>query len=363
MVLLHFLRQLEREYDFAFIVDDAPLKQGTYCPGTSIPVLPAANISQVPPEQPLAIVIMPWNFLEEISFRIQNLVRFPRVAPVVLVVPFPRHKMLLLHPSGPPTEVLPPAQPNSLLQSHVRSSRVQLALVAEITDADGEYLRSFIQHHAPIFDLAIVVDHSTSAFVQSTFEAAAPSCWRLTRDPNAVASSLFHKSQFNHTIWAIKLRGHQFLVHPDVLAFVGDFAGFSLHFPVVKISERATGSYSSSCLSLLCNRTVALGAAVYSRIPIIRTAQLSFAASDLDAVVQGFDKTPGQDAAAASASEGFVADLKVSSAEEDAGVQSLFDLGSVGSGSEVLQQARAAWFQVHNQVLRLGCRGCRNLRG
>lgn len=51
MVLLHFMRQLQRSYDFDFVVDDAPLKQGTYCPGTSIPVhrplLPAVHFCDI----------------------------------------------------------------------------------------------------------------------------------------------------------------------------------------------------------------------------------------------------------------------------------------------------------------------------
>jgi len=105
MVLLHFLRQLQpRSYDFDFIADDAALKQGTYCPGTSIPVLPASHLSHTPPSQPLAIVIMPWNFLEEITERIRNILHSPR-APVILVVPFPQQRLLQLYSSLPPTDI------------------------------------------------------------------------------------------------------------------------------------------------------------------------------------------------------------------------------------------------------------------
>jgi len=105
MVLLHYLQQLQpRSYDFDFIADDAALKQGTYCPGTSIPVLPASHLSHTPTSQPLAIVIMPWNFLEEITRRIRNILHSPR-APVILVVPFPQQRLLQLYSSLPPTDI------------------------------------------------------------------------------------------------------------------------------------------------------------------------------------------------------------------------------------------------------------------
>ncbi|CAF4688503.1 unnamed protein product, partial [Rotaria magnacalcarata] len=38
MVLLHFLLEISnRSWNISFVIDDAPLKQNTFCPGTSIP--------------------------------------------------------------------------------------------------------------------------------------------------------------------------------------------------------------------------------------------------------------------------------------------------------------------------------------
>ena len=45
MVLLHFLLEItNRSWNISFIVDDAPLKQNTFCPGTSIPVRPTSEL-------------------------------------------------------------------------------------------------------------------------------------------------------------------------------------------------------------------------------------------------------------------------------------------------------------------------------
>jgi hypothetical protein len=361
MVLLHFLRQLQRSYDFDFIVDDAPLKQGTYCPGTTIPVLPAANISWVPPDQPLAIVVMPWNFLEEITLRIQNLVQFPRKAPVLLVVPFPHHKLLQLEASGPPTEVLPPTPPTLPFKLRLHDNRIHVGLLAQIDGGDEEIFRSFIEHHSPMFDFAVVVDRSASVLVQTIFEAVAPSSWKMTKDPNADAFSLFEKGFHHQTTRIITLRAHHFLVHPDFRTFIRNFTGHSMYFPVVRMSDKGSGSSSGACLNPLCRRTFAASAADRSRVALVQTSQLFVSGVSLSDFLQSFaNGIAEQEAAAASASEGFIADLKVSAAEDDAAHH--IDLSSVGIESDVLQQAHSAWFQVHNQALRLGCRGCRDLK-
>jgi hypothetical protein len=332
---------------------------------TSTQVLPAANISTVPPNQPLAIVIMPWNFLEEITLRIQNLVQFPRSAPVIVVVPFPRPKLLLLHPSDAPTEVLHPTSPKLTLKLYSHVQHIQVLLLAEISSDNAVFIHHFIQHHSSMFDAAVILDRSDGSFVQSAFDAVAPSNWRLTKDSNVIASSLFKKSFEDQTTWAIRLQGHQLLVHPDFRAFIREVTASSLHFPVVQLSEKPSGSFSNTCLSILCSRTLALRSTIAVKASIKRAPLLSFAASSLESLLYALSHdATGDDVASASASEGFVAELKVTNAgdqEEEAGVRDLADLSHTGRESNVLLQAHRAWFQVHNRILRLGCRGCSNL--
>ena len=357
MVLLHYLRQLEpRSYDFDFIADDAPLKQGTYCPGTSIPVLPAANLSQVPPSQPLAIVIMPWNFLDEITLRIQKLLLLPREAPVVLVVPFPRQRLLQLHATIPPTDILPHS--HATPQSHVQTALV--GLLAVFTDDDAIFCRHFIQHHSSMFDFAVVVDRSTSSLVQTIFLNVAPSSWKLVNSSDFTLASLHPNITFEGPTWLINLRGHQFLVHPNIRSIVHEIAGHSLHFPVIRISEDSDSSVSGVCSDPLCHRTLAFThSAGHSHIPIVRasfsdswliSAQLSTAP----------DVNTNTASISSSSAEGFIADLQAPGVDEINNPQVL-DLTSVFIDSAILKQAQAAWFQVFNRILRVGCRGCRQL--
>ena len=47
-----------------FTVDRNPYKQGTYTPGTHIPILPVERIAEAKPD---FILVLPWNLIDEIG--------------------------------------------------------------------------------------------------------------------------------------------------------------------------------------------------------------------------------------------------------------------------------------------------------
>lgn len=53
------------------VVDDNPLKQGLYCPGTTIPVVSSDYIRQIPKDEPTLFIPLAWNFYDEISHKIR----------------------------------------------------------------------------------------------------------------------------------------------------------------------------------------------------------------------------------------------------------------------------------------------------
>ena len=53
------------------VVDDNPLKQGLYCPGTEIPVVSSDYIQQIPTDEPVLFIPLAWNFYEEINKKIK----------------------------------------------------------------------------------------------------------------------------------------------------------------------------------------------------------------------------------------------------------------------------------------------------
>ena len=76
--LLNFLQgsqeqKTEPGYRLEFVVDDAPLKQNTFTPGTGIPVVTGSTLRTLAQEfqtnggSGLALIIFAWNFFDEIS--------------------------------------------------------------------------------------------------------------------------------------------------------------------------------------------------------------------------------------------------------------------------------------------------------
>lgn len=55
------------------VVDDNPLKQDTWCPGTSIPVVSSDYIASIPTTQRIVFVPLAWNFYNEITKKIRGI--------------------------------------------------------------------------------------------------------------------------------------------------------------------------------------------------------------------------------------------------------------------------------------------------
>lgn len=94
MVLLHFLLDSNENIPISFVVDDALLKQNTYCPGTNIPVKPTSYIS---PNtfgsitKPLVLIVFAWNFWEEIAKNIRAVLN--TTTTIAIILPFPEVRL------------------------------------------------------------------------------------------------------------------------------------------------------------------------------------------------------------------------------------------------------------------------------
>jgi SAM-dependent methyltransferase len=53
------------------VVDDNPLKQGLYCPGTQLQVVSNDYIQQIPADEPILFIPLAWNFYTEITQKIK----------------------------------------------------------------------------------------------------------------------------------------------------------------------------------------------------------------------------------------------------------------------------------------------------
>lgn len=95
MVLLHYLLSVPgRAWELSFVVDESPFKQHTFCPGTTIPVLPSSALLRRDAARPLALVVLPWNFCDEILRKVATALRNSSAKEFFAVVPFPQQRLL-----------------------------------------------------------------------------------------------------------------------------------------------------------------------------------------------------------------------------------------------------------------------------
>jgi hypothetical protein len=55
-----------------YIIDDSPLKQGLYTPGTTIPVVSIDKLDDFSKDDKVLFIPLAWNFFTEISNKIRN---------------------------------------------------------------------------------------------------------------------------------------------------------------------------------------------------------------------------------------------------------------------------------------------------
>jgi hypothetical protein len=150
------------------VVDDAPLKQNTFTPGTGIPVVTGSTLRTLAQEfqtnggSGLALIIFAWNFFDEISERlVAQLSGIAGLNDIVCVLPFPQPKIerLALHgriasvPKGSITTLtdlqFPFTQmPNFLSKVHAPKRR-KVMLITHFYNEEF-LLPYWIRHHASI---------------------------------------------------------------------------------------------------------------------------------------------------------------------------------------------------------------------
>lgn len=75
--------------DITFLVDSTPAKQGRFMPGVHIPVYPEAYLKGKSVD---AILVLAWNYRDEVMRKIKQLVR----SPVTVIIPFPTLTVTIL---------------------------------------------------------------------------------------------------------------------------------------------------------------------------------------------------------------------------------------------------------------------------
>ena len=221
MTLLHFLLEIpNRSWNISFIVDDAPLKQNTYCPGTTIPVRPTSELSKYSSTNPLTIIVFAWNFQEEILEKVRRETILKGVKNVYIILPFPhqqlikidqKNKTVLAQHSNKPLPwpfVFPSSRRPVLLISHFFNEELLLPY--------------WIRHHASMFDMAILIDYNSTDQSRQIISREAPKTWRVVATRNKgfhaslVDDEVVEYEKMHPEAWKIALNTPEFLVHSNL---------------------------------------------------------------------------------------------------------------------------------------------------
>jgi hypothetical protein len=221
MVLLHSLLEIPNQtWQFSYIMDDAPLKQNTYCPGTSIPVRPTSELSKHDLNQPLTIVVFAWNFWEEISNKIGTKTFEKGIKNVFAIVPFPQQQLIKIN-SNYSTIVNQNAFTLLSWPFPFPSMRRPVILLSYLINKEV-LLSSWIRHHAPMFDMAILTDYDATNKSLQIIQNEAPSTWKIISSRSKEISTQMIDEQVKSyekmypNAWKIMLTTGELLVHPNL---------------------------------------------------------------------------------------------------------------------------------------------------
>lgn len=228
MVLLHFLLSAQPKFKLSYVVDDAPLKQNTYCPGTSIPVKPTTELAKHSPTRPLSIIVFSWNFWKEIRGRIVEALNGAPVKhdAVWVILPFPIQEVVVLR--GDNFEEMVTLQTNPYRApkfSRLAAKHEHRPTLGMVTHFFNEelLLPYFIRHHAGVFDEVILIDSGSNDQSRQIIDKQAPSSWRVVESGNPdvfdawkMDEEVMREEGVLATSWRMTLTTTEFVVHPDL---------------------------------------------------------------------------------------------------------------------------------------------------
>ena len=216
MVLMHFLKRVSTEYDFEYVVDDEPMKQNTFCPGTSIPVVPSRTLNTL--RTRVVVVIFAWNFFSEIRGRLLGHIpeELRKEHAVLAVVPFPTQRVVDLYTGVTLLEnaFLPMQWPLVVPQRKV-------VLINHFFN-EQFMLPYWIQHHAPHFDKAVLIDYNSTDNSADIVRRLAPSSWRIVRSRNKYFEAIPCDDEVvsyeaeDPSDWKLALTTAEFLIHKNL---------------------------------------------------------------------------------------------------------------------------------------------------
>jgi nucleoside-diphosphate-sugar epimerase/2-polyprenyl-3-methyl-5-hydroxy-6-metoxy-1,4-benzoquinol methylase len=221
MVLLHFLLEItNRSWNISYVVDDASLKQNTYCPGTSIPVRPTSHLNKHNSVNPLTIIVFAWNFADEIVKKIRSETIDKGIKNVFVILPFPHQQLIKIEQNR---DIILVQNSNKPLPWPLVFLPTRRPVILISHFFNEEFLLPYwIRHHAPMFDMAILIDYNSTDQSLEIIRREAPQTWKVVSSRNAqfeaalVDAEVADYEKMYLNAWKIALTTTEFLVHSNL---------------------------------------------------------------------------------------------------------------------------------------------------
>lgn len=198
-----------------YIIDENPMKQNLYTPGTKIQVVGSDVLTRE--TDPIAVLVLAWNFLDEIKKKI--LTSNPGKK-IVLCVPFPSPTVWVLCQSGWDKMSDFPIR----RQIDIPKSPTKCVLITHFYNEEL-LLPYWINHHASMFDEAILIDYDSTDRSREYIQKYAPSTWKVVKSRNRFfgaeevdAEVEDIERMFPDETWKLVLTVTEFLIWPNMRA-------------------------------------------------------------------------------------------------------------------------------------------------
>ena len=225
VTLLHFLDAENPKYEFEFLVDESLDNRGTFVPGTSVQVQGIDSLRGLPQERLLVLVFFSQTFQDSMmTAKIKGMFdMIPGVRHILGAIPFPNAHVIDLSVNGEPL-LLPPLLLRNPLRAREKLvalslSRRRTVLIMHFFN-EAMLLPYFIQHHAPVFDEAVLIDYNSTDSSLDIIRREAPSTWRVVQSRNVKVDLVVMDEEILEIevkyigYWRLTLATTEFVVHP-----------------------------------------------------------------------------------------------------------------------------------------------------
>ncbi len=203
---------------FQYIIDDAELKQNTFCAGTSIPVKHSSELQLHDPQKKLVIVVFAWNFWDEIAKKIIFNLKKIGMNTVKIVLPFPMQQLIEIHVQTE-ERVTVLENPYRILPWPLENKKTKLVLVAELGNYE-RHIQQFLFHHVGMFDHIFFLKRDSSDQSENIIREIAPSFVSIIESRQELEKKV--GIECRNGCWQFHMSVFEYIVHPNLRSLLRD---------------------------------------------------------------------------------------------------------------------------------------------